>query len=70
VYRCWTAWADGARARDVAAEHRNTLQAAMRRDANAAIAALTDHIQLTTDILLRSQQQAADCFDPVRKDAS
>lgn len=69
VYRCWTAWVDGAGARAVAAEHRSILEAALGRDANAAIAALTDHIQLTTDILLRSQQQAVSFGDPVRKDA-
>ncbi|MGK5533751.1 GntR family transcriptional regulator [Streptomyces sp. URMC 129] len=72
VYRCWTASAEGTHTRDVAAEHRRILEAALRRDADAAVAALTEHIQLTTDILLRSQQRAAPAGPgiPVREDAS
>ncbi|MGW0631498.1 GntR family transcriptional regulator [Streptomyces sp. NPDC002758] len=59
IYRCWTAKDDRALTRDVEAEHRTILEAALRRDADAAVAALTDHIQRSTDLLLHSQRQPA-----------
>lgn len=56
VYRCW-AHAGGA-TRDVAAEHRRIADAAVSRDVETATAALTDHIELTTTLLLASPAAA------------
>jgi DNA-binding GntR family transcriptional regulator len=59
VYRCWSHTSDQPHERDIPAEHRRILEAALNRDADAAAAALTRHIELTTEILLRSQRAGA-----------
>jgi DNA-binding GntR family transcriptional regulator len=53
IYRCWSAQYGQEHDRDVAAEHQRILDAAMRRDAAAAATALSEHIELTTEILLQ-----------------
>jgi DNA-binding GntR family transcriptional regulator len=59
VYRCWSHNSDQPHERDIPAEHRRILEAALNRDADAAAGALTGHIELTTEILLRSQRTGA-----------
>jgi DNA-binding GntR family transcriptional regulator len=59
VYRCWSHNSYQPQERDIPAEHRRILEAALNRDADAAAAALTGHIELTTEILLRSQRTGA-----------
>lgn len=59
VYRCWSFGTDGARERDVAAEHRLLANATVTRKADEAVAALTEHIQITTDLLIASQATLA-----------
>jgi DNA-binding GntR family transcriptional regulator len=59
VYRCWSHSSYQPHERDIPAEHRRILEAALNRDADAAAAALTGHIELTTEILLRSQRTGA-----------
>lgn len=53
LYRQWSAPRHD-RKRDIAAEHRAILDAAVRRDAGLACELLTAHIQRTTDALLSS----------------
>lgn len=53
IYRCWSAQYGEEHDRDVAAEHQRILDAALRRDAAEATTALSDHIELTTEILLQ-----------------
>jgi DNA-binding GntR family transcriptional regulator len=52
VYRVWSAAPGLAAERDVAAEHKALVEAAAARDADAGVALLAAHIQLTTDLLL------------------
>lgn len=52
VYRQWSGPIGAAQGRDIAAEHRELMRLATTRDAEGASAALRDHIQRTTDILL------------------
>src|SRR5579875_3771915 len=59
IYRCWSAQFGHERnrsghelSRDVASEHRRILNAALARDADEAAAALSEHIERTTKILL------------------
>ncbi|KBZ61009.1 GntR family transcriptional regulator [Mycobacterium marseillense] len=54
VYRCWSAPYGRERDRDVAGEHQRILDAALRGDTDEATTALTEHIQLTTEILLQA----------------
>jgi DNA-binding GntR family transcriptional regulator len=54
IYRCWSAQYGEEHDRDVAAEHQRILDAALRRDADAATIALTEHIELTTQILIQT----------------
>jgi DNA-binding GntR family transcriptional regulator len=54
IYRCWSAQYVGEYDRDVAGEHQRILDAALRRDADEATTALSEHIELTTEILLKS----------------
>lgn len=64
LYRCWTRGLrrdqDFEDDRDVAAEHRRILEAALARDVELASAELTQHIELTTCLLIEmsgAQQQ-------------
>lgn len=52
LYRQWSVPADRGHARDIAAEHRALLDAALDRDAETAAAVLTAHIEYTTRLLL------------------
>jgi DNA-binding GntR family transcriptional regulator len=52
IYRQWSGPIGAEQGRDIAAEHRGLLRLATTRDAESASAALRDHIQRTTDILL------------------
>jgi DNA-binding GntR family transcriptional regulator len=54
IYRCWSAEYGQEHDRDVTGEHQRLLDAALARDPDAATTALSQHIQLTTDILLRT----------------
>lgn len=54
IYRCWSAHSGHESGRDVAAEHLRILDAALARDVEAATSALAQHIELTTEILLRT----------------
>jgi DNA-binding GntR family transcriptional regulator len=44
----------GVEPRDIEGEHRTIMQAALARDADAAVDALRDHLALTADIILQS----------------
>jgi DNA-binding GntR family transcriptional regulator len=59
VYRVWSAGPGLAADRDVAAEHQALADAAAARDTESAAALLTDHIQLTTDLLLDTVSEQA-----------
>lgn len=65
VYRCWSTAPGVSAARDVAGEHRRIAEAAVARDAEAAVTALREHVQRTTDLLLTSQRQPAGAFAAV-----
>jgi DNA-binding GntR family transcriptional regulator len=54
VYQCWALWYQPSRlnARDINAEHAAITEKAVNRDADAAVTALSDHIMLTTDLLI------------------
>jgi DNA-binding GntR family transcriptional regulator len=54
VYRCWSAQHGQEHHRDVAAEHQRILDAALKGDADEATAALSEHIELTTELLLQT----------------
>lgn len=54
IYRCWSAQYGQEHDRDVAGEHQRILDAALRRDAAEATTALSEHIELTTEILLQT----------------
>ncbi len=60
VYRCWSVTPGTAHMRDVAAEHKAIADAAIARDVDGAVGALTAHIQATTYMLLESQKQDTD----------
>lgn len=53
IYRCWSAQYGQEQDRDVAAEHQRILDAALAGNADEAAAALSEHIELTTEILLQ-----------------
>ncbi|MDR5654008.1 GntR family transcriptional regulator [Ruixingdingia sedimenti] len=52
LYRIWSRSLGGERARDVAGEHRDLLDAALDRDVERATRLLTEHISRTTEVLL------------------
>jgi DNA-binding GntR family transcriptional regulator len=54
VYRCWSAQYGQEHDRDVASEHQRILDAALKGDADEATTALSEHIELTTEILLQT----------------
>lgn len=56
VYRCWSRPFGEEQHRDVAAEHRRIAEAALARDAEAAIAAQRDHIELTARLVVQSRE--------------
>jgi len=58
VYRCWSDKTGGADKRNIAEEHQRICDLALARDANAAAKALKDHIELTTDMILKSQSSS------------
>jgi DNA-binding GntR family transcriptional regulator len=58
VYRCWSAQYGREQDRDVAGEHQRILDAALRGDADEAATALSEHIELTTEILLQAYANA------------
>ena len=60
VYRCWSKEEESRQGRDVSAEHRRVLEATLARDLDAACAALEEHIQRTSDLLLKSQSPGID----------
>jgi DNA-binding GntR family transcriptional regulator len=52
LYRCWSRPQAREAKRDIAEEHRRIVGAALARDKERAVAELTDHIVLTTALLL------------------
>lgn len=58
LYRRWSVPL-GHEDRDIAGEHKGILDAILARDADAAVALLTEHIQHTTRVLLRDQTATA-----------
>ncbi|MCW5253176.1 MULTISPECIES: GntR family transcriptional regulator [unclassified Streptomyces] len=61
VYRCWApATATGHSHRDVAAEHRLLCDRAIARDVPGTVEALTEHIELTSLLLLEGHRQETD----------
>lgn len=52
VYRCWSRIGESSVDRDVDAEHRGLAEAAVARDAEACERRITEHIQLTTDLVV------------------
>ena len=54
IYRCWSAQYGLEHDRDVAGEHQRILDAALGRNADEATTALSEHIELTTEILLQT----------------
>jgi DNA-binding GntR family transcriptional regulator len=54
LYRRWSLPMGGDNKRDVAAEHSAILAAVLARDAEQAVFHLAEHVERTTDILLRS----------------
>jgi DNA-binding GntR family transcriptional regulator len=63
LYRRWSLALGGATARDVDDEHDEVLAAALDRDLDRAVEALTRHITLTADILLDAYAAPAQCRD-------
>jgi DNA-binding GntR family transcriptional regulator len=59
LYRRWSVPLGGS-PRDIAGEHRRILDAVLARKADAAVAALTDHIQHTTNALLTTVDPGQD----------
>lgn len=59
LYRRWSLPLGDEPDRDVAAEHRAMLHATLARDADAAVAALRDHIEHTTRLLLSGTSDSA-----------
>jgi DNA-binding GntR family transcriptional regulator len=59
VYRCWSGTVRDQHGRDIRAEHQRIADHVLAGDADAAAAALADHIEQTTEILLRSLDAAA-----------
>lgn len=60
LYRRWSGpLADESTVRDVACEHRQMTEAALDHDADRAVALLTDHINLTTRLLLAYAERSA-----------
>lgn len=55
LYRRWAAPSSAASSRDVEQEHRSILDAALKRDAVAASAALRSHYEKTVDVILKSR---------------
>lgn len=53
--------------RDVDSEHQSILDACLARDADKAVKRLTDHMQLTADILLASDAPFDDLPKPLKK---
>lgn len=60
IYRCWSAESGQEHGRDVPAEHRRILEMVLDRDADAAVAALADHIECTTRMLLAGRSAGTD----------
>lgn len=55
IYRAWSQQTSRHPDRDPAAEHRNLMELALARDADAAVEALGEHIVKTTEVLLSSE---------------
>ncbi|GAA3576207.1 GntR family transcriptional regulator [Amycolatopsis ultiminotia] len=56
VYRCWSTSENRRTHRDIEAEHREIMEAAIGRDAEAAATRSERHIRLTTELLIASRQ--------------
>ena len=59
LYRQWSIAPGRGKGRDIAKEHREILKAAIARDADRAAKLLTDHIALTTQLLLPEPEKPA-----------
>jgi DNA-binding GntR family transcriptional regulator len=57
VYRWWSRPADVATHRDVAGEHRHLAETAVAHDVDESVAAYQAHIELTSELLLKSLDQ-------------
>ncbi|MFO6453060.1 MULTISPECIES: GntR family transcriptional regulator [unclassified Aeromicrobium] len=58
VYRCWSAPAQELAHRDVAAEHRGLMEAAIARQADQAAERTEAHIRRTTELLIAGRPQS------------
>jgi DNA-binding GntR family transcriptional regulator len=54
LYRQWSAQTDESHTRDIAAEHKAIVDAALARDTKRAVKLLDAHIALTTELILQS----------------
>jgi DNA-binding GntR family transcriptional regulator len=59
VYRCWSRPEQLRTHRDIPAEHRAILEAAIARDADLAVSLIEEHIRRTTELLLASSPAGA-----------
>ncbi|WP_372506371.1 FCD domain-containing protein [Actinomadura madurae] len=59
VYRCWSTPESRRTHRDIEAEHRAIMEAAVGRDADLAVGLSERHIRLTIELAIASQQAAS-----------
>jgi len=59
VYRCWSTPESNRAHRDIEAEHRAIMEAAVGRDGDLAVSLSERHIRLTTELLIAGQQAGA-----------
>jgi DNA-binding GntR family transcriptional regulator len=59
VYRCWSRPAQLRAHRDIPAEHRAIMAAAIARDADLAVSLIEEHIRRTTELLIASSPAGA-----------
>ena len=61
LYRRWSGLTEAQETRDVPAEHRGLMEAALDRDADRAVVLLTDHINKTATLLQSYLESGAAC---------
>jgi DNA-binding GntR family transcriptional regulator len=59
VYRCWSRPEQLRTHRDIPAEHRAIMEAAIARDADLAVSLIEEHIRRTTELLIASSPAGA-----------
>jgi len=70
LYRRWSRYLRSEQDRDIAGEHEDLLRAALARDADRAIALLTQHIEYTTNAVLATGQISAEPDAAAESDAA